>query len=129
MQYIAECQGDNALQRVVFIVQYENNFSDEDFELFDRESSIWRENLPKRSVSNAVLVTPGSLKPYKDKIVGLSYESFMRDGNIEYGLGFNENRIIFLAGNYTQWKDIWPHAKKHLENAGKLVSTDNPVNS
>lgn len=131
MQYTAEGRSANALQRVVFIVQYTNEFSEQDFEGFDKESKSWREELPRRSVSNAVLFQPGShrISFEEEKIAGLSYEALMKDGTVEFGLRFEENRILFLAGKYTRWNEIWPLAKTHLERATSLVPETNKTSS
>lgn len=129
MEYSASGRSTNALQRVVFIVQFKKEFSEKDFMQFDKNSKTWREELPRRSVSNAVLLQPGSSRVAFDdeRIVGLSYEALMKDGSVEFGLRFDENRILFLAGRYTRWTEIWPQAHKFLQSAMGLVSEDNPV--
>ena len=122
-------RGDNALQRVVFILQFTSEFSGEDFERFDQNSKAWRDDLPRRSVTNAVLLQTGSNKVAfdGDKVVGLSYEALMKDGSVEFGLRFDESRILFLTGKYTNWAEIWPQASSYLKMAMELVPSGNPV--
>ena len=129
MEYSASGRSDNALQRVVFIVQFRQDFSEQDFERFDNNSKNWREELPRRSVSNAVLLQPGSNRVAFDdeRIVGLSYEALLKDGAVEFGLRFDESRVLFLAGRYTRWAEVWPHAQKFLGAAIELVPKENPV--
>lgn len=129
MEYSASGRSTNALQRVVFIVQFKREFSEQDFAQFDKSSKQWRRELPRRSVSNAVLLQPGANRVAFDdeRIVGLSYEALMKDGSVEFGLRFDENRILFLAGRYTRWTEIWPQAQKFLLSATDLVPADNPV--
>jgi hypothetical protein len=129
MEYSASGRSNNALQRVVFIVQFKKEFSEQDFVQFDKNSKQWRGELPRRSVSNAVLLQPGANRVAFDeeRIVGLSYEALMKDGSVEFGLRFDENRILFLAGRYTRWTDIWPQAQKFLQSATDLVPKENPV--
>ena len=119
----------NALRRVVFIVQFRKEFPEQDFAEFDRTSRNWRDDLPKRSVSNAVLLHTGSNRVDFDdeRIVGLSYETLLKDGSVESGLRFDESRILFLAGRFTSWTEVWPQASKYLNTAMDLVSKDNPV--
>lgn len=129
MNYSSAGRSENALQRVVFIIQFQRDFSEEEFKLFDAHYKNWREELPRRSVSNAVLLQPGSNRVAYDeeRIVGLSYEALMKDGTVEFGLRFDESRILFLAGKYTRWADVWPHAKKFLSEASGLVTSENRI--
>ena len=129
MDYSAAGRSDNALQRVVFVVQFKNDFSGQDYERFDENSQEWRSELPRRSVTNAILVQPGSSRIIHDenKIVGLAYEAMMKDGSVELGLRFDERRVLFVAGNYTKWSAVWPQANNYLEIALDLVPKDNPV--
>jgi len=131
MQYTAAGRSDNALQKVVFIVQYTNEFTEEVFAAIDVESKNWRKELPRRSVSNAVLLqsAPSRVSFEEEKVVGLAYEALMKDGKIEFGLRFDDDRILFLAGKYTQWDEIWPRAEEHLKSAMKLIPDSNPVSS
>ena len=129
MQYSAKGRGNNALQRVVFIAQFSESFTDEDFRNFDNASRDWREKLPKRSVANGMVVNPATLKiaSQDNQIVGLSYEALMKDGNVDFGLRFTENQILFMDGNYTQWASVWPRAQEYLEKAIGLVPETNSV--
>jgi hypothetical protein len=129
MEYKAEGSNGNALQRVVFIVQFAKEFTESEFQRFDKEYKEWREDLPRRSVANAVLFQPAANQVTYDeqKVISLSYESLMKDGRVEFGLRFEEGRILFLVGNYTNWKEIWPRAKRHLEQALALVSSSNSI--
>ena len=127
--YSAKGHGTNALLRVVFIVQFAEEFSSQDFERFDEASKSWREVLPRRSVSNAVLLQPNSHRVAFDeeKIVGLTYEALAKDGEVEFGLRFDGSRILFVASRYSHWRNIWSQAKGLLEMALDLVSDDNLV--
>ena len=131
MKYSASGRSTNALRRVVFIVHFRKEFSERDFAEFDRKSRNWRDDLPRRSVSIAVLLHTGSNRvDFDDEhIVGLSYETLLKDGSVEFGLKFDESRILFLAGRYTRWTEVWPQASKYLNTAMDLVSKDNPVAS
>jgi hypothetical protein len=127
MKYSAAGTSTNALQKVAFVVEFAKEFTGPDFESFDKASKSWRAELPRRSVSNAVLFQPHPQRVTFDeeKIVGLSYEALMKDGSIESGLRFDENRIMFISGKYTNWKDVWPEAKRHLQEAVALVPSEN----
>ena len=129
MEYGAAGLSTNALQRVVFIVQFSREFSGIEFEQFDVASKPWRKDFPRRSVTNAVLLQPATNQVAFDenRVVGLSYEALMRDGSVEFGLRFDESRILFVVGNYTRWDAVWPQVSSHLELALKLVPNDNPV--
>ncbi|MCC0035509.1 MAG: hypothetical protein H6887_09635 [Hoeflea sp.] len=129
MKYEAAGRSDNALQRVVFIIEFAQEFTQADYAFFDKNARNWRTELPRRSLTNAVLFTPGSnqVAASNENIVSCSYESMMPDGRIEFGLRFEERRILFLAGRYTRWSDIWPRAKKHLSNAISLVLDNNSI--
>lgn len=131
MEYTAEGRSDNALQRVVFIVQFSADFSASDFQNIDAASRSWRQELPRRSVQNAVLLQPRTNRVAFDeeKVIGLSYESLMKDGEVEFGLRFEESRILFLSGKYTAWNDVWPIAEKHLNEAICLVNDAMTVTS
>lgn len=129
MEYRPAGRSANALQRVVFIVEFSKEFSKTDFEQFEKNSGTWRHDFPRRSVTNAILLQPGSNRVTVDenRIAGLSYEALMRDGSVEFGLRFDENRILFLVGEYTEWAEIWPRVSNHLKVAMELVPSDNPV--
>lgn len=129
MEYSPAGRGTNALQRVVFICQFSKEFSKDDFERFERNSVTWRDEFPRRSVTNAVLLQPGSKRVSFDesKVAGLAYEALMKDGSIELGLRIDESRILFLVGRYTHWDEVWPRASDYLKKAMELVPGDNPV--
>ncbi len=129
MEYSTVGQSTNALQRVVFIVQFTREFSERDLDRLDTHSTSWRDELPRRSVTNAVLLQPGSNRVAFDdeRIAGLSYEALMKDSSVEFGLRFDENRILFLVGRYTRWAEIWPLAQRYLKTAMGLLPEDNPV--
>jgi hypothetical protein len=120
---------DNALVRVVFIVQFAENFSPEDFAKIDKCSLEWQNELPRRSTQNAMLINPASNQafPNPNMIVSLSYEALMKDGNPEFGLRVEQNRIMFLIGQYTRWNNIWPVAEHHLAWAIQQIDSQNPV--
>ena len=129
MEYSPAGRSANALQRVVFIVQFSKEFSKDDFERFERNSGRWRDEFPRRSVTNAVRLQPGSNRVTLDEseVAGLAYEALMKDGSVEFGLRIDKSRILFLVGKYTRWDEIWPRASDHLKKAMELVPDDNPV--
>ncbi len=129
MEYSPAGSGANALQRVVFIVQFSKEFSKDDFERFERNSGTWRDELPRRSVTNAVRLQPGSNQVTLDEseVTGLAYEAMMKDGSVEFGLRIDKSRILFLVGRYTRWGEIWSRANDHLKMAMELAPSDNPV--
>jgi len=126
MQYTA-AQSTNALQRVAFIVEFSREFSEAEFRQFDDTSKSWRNEYPKRSVVNAASVRSNQIMLDESKVVALSYEALMKDGSVEWGLKFDGNRILFFAGKYTRWNEIWPSVSRHLKPALELVQNDNPV--
>lgn len=120
---------ENAHVSVVFIVQFAGNFSPEEFSKIDKCALAWQSELPRRSTQNAMFFNPASnqVVPDPNTIVSLSYESIMKDGNPEFGLRVEQNRIIFLIGQYTRWSNIWPVANCHLAWAIAQVDSQNPV--
>lgn len=131
MEYLPEGRDENALQRVAFIIQYTDEFPETDFENFDRASKQWKDELPRRSSSNAVRIDSHSQRVSfeEGKIAYLSYEALSKDGSVDFGLRFEDNRILFLVGKYSSWDKIWPQALKHLLKAVGLVSETNQVSS
>lgn len=129
MEYSAEGRGSNALQQVAFVVHYEREFSDHEFEEFDKRYEVWKEDLPRRSKSNALLFQPGSqrIEFKKDTIGNLSYQSFLEDGSTKLELRLEGNQISYMVGEYTTWSDIWPRAQQHLQQAIDLLPEDNKV--
>ena len=131
MEFIPDGSDENALQRVVFIVQFASEFSEQVFETFNEASVKWRNDLPRRSVLNPLVFQPGTtgVECEQRKISELSYEAYMKDGTVEFGLRFEKSRILFLVGRYSNWAEIWPIAESHLNSAVSLVHEDNQVAS
>lgn len=129
MEYTAGGPNAEALQQLVFIVQFARAFSDEEFASIDKASEKWRTEMPRRSVSNAVVIQPDTRQVAieKGKTAALSFEAIMKDGTVEFGLRFEESRILFLDGKNTRWAEIWPKAELYLRNAISLVPPDNHV--
>ena len=121
--------GENALVRVVFVVQFAKNFTQDEFRKIDELAVTWRNELPRRSTDNALLFNPANNKatPDPNAIVGLSYEALMKNGNPEFGLRVEQSRIMFLVGEYTHWNEIWPIAKRHLTWAIEQVASQNSI--
>ena len=128
-KYTPEGSAKNALERVVFIVQFAKDFTVEDFARLDDKTNGWREVLPRRSQGNAVLLQPGSSRVSFDeeKVISLSFEALKRDGSIELGLRFEESRILFIVGNYTHWEEIWPQVSEHLGKAISIIPEENEI--
>ncbi|MCY4151393.1 MAG: hypothetical protein OXE94_04050 [Aestuariivita sp.] len=78
---------------------------------------------------NAVLLNPKRYQPLEsdDKVIGISYEKIKVDGSVGLGLKFEEDRILFVVGEYTNWQKIWPKVSKHLSLVLELVSERNPI--
>lgn len=131
MKYTPEGIADNALQRVVLIVEFEKPFSQSDYQAVDSASAEWKIQLPRRSVSHAVVFQPGlnRVEANEQSIASLSYEALMRDGNPEFGLRIEGNAIMYLIGRYTRWDDMWPNASSALKRVLGLVSRENKVRS
>lgn len=129
MEYTAGGQNAKALQQVVFVVQFARAFSDVEFAKIDEASREWRNDLPRQSVSNAVLIQPETAQVAieRGKITTLSFEAIMKDGSVEFCLKFEGNRILFLDGKNSRWAEFWPKAGLHLANAISLVSQDNNI--
>ena len=124
-------QETNALKSVVFIVQFSQKFEETEWRVFDDSSQLWRQEFPRRSVINAVLVNPLKDQPITNtnKTVGISYERMHPDGSVELGLKFEENRILFIVGKYTNWADIKRQISPYLKSALELVSKNNSITS
>ena len=131
MRYSANGTGENALQKVVFVVQFSEYFTNEDFQNFDRVSNGWRTKLSMRSVSNGVVVDPVTMQAVSEvkQPFSAAYETLTKDGPVEFGLKFEANRILFLVGSYTRWAKVWPRAQKYLREATALVPETNSVSS
>ncbi len=121
-------QDTNALQSVIFVVNFLRKFTTDEIGAFDDPSRPWKQKFPRRTVMNAVLLSPIENKlKNDDRIVGIAYEKMKEDGSIELGLKFEDNRILFIVGTYTNWADIFPEVSEHLTLALALVSEDNPI--
>lgn len=129
MEYTAEGRGSNALQHVVFVVQYAREFSDEEFQAFDDAPKAWETDLPDRSKANSLIVAsnPQRLELQGQQVGYLSYESKFDDGSTEFGLRLERSRIVFTVGKYTNWMEIWPKAERHLQQAMELVPEGNII--
>ena len=131
MEHAAVVRNAKVFQRVIFIVQYVRVFTNEEFNKIDEQSGRWKEELPKRSVAKTVRIHPGASQAVleDEKAAGMTFEAVKKDGNIEYGLKFEENRIQFFDGKNALWTQIVPRAEVFLEQANALVSQENQVDS
>lgn len=119
----------NALQRVLFAIEFSREFSETEFSAFGHPSYPWVRELPRRSVSNAVSlqIPTNRIVPEENKVVGLSYELFKNDGSIKSGLKFDNKHILFIVGEYTSWNEIWPNACRYLKPALGLALNNNSI--
>lgn len=131
MEHAAVVQNDKVLQRVIFIIQYVRVFTNEEFNKIDEKFGRWRDELPKRSVAKTVRLHPGASQVVleDEKTAGLTFEAVKKDGSIEYGLKFEENRIQFFDGKNIHWEQIVPRAKAFLGEANAFVSQENQIES
>lgn len=130
MNYIPAGIANNALLRVAFIIEFERNFSQEELQSVDNNHTDWKSSLPRRSVVKGGLVlNPQSPQINLDQsvIFGFKYNLFNKDGTVREGLHLQDNKVIYLVGEYTVWNEVWPKATKILEPVLQLLPESNKV--
>ena len=130
MNYIPAGKANNALLQVAFIIEFERNFTQEEFQLVDNSHTNWKSSLPRRSVvKGGLILNPQSPQINLDQsvILGYKYDLFNEDGTICEGLHLQGNKVIYLVGEYTVWNEVWPKVTKILEPVLQLLPDSNNV--
>ena len=113
----------NALLKVAFIIEFEHEFSQEDYFRIDSKKNLWAETLPGK------LIIPND-SPFQPQLgSGLVYQYFNSDGSIRQSLTLEGNKIVYFVSDYTKWDVIWPPILKILDPIYNYLKSKNAVYS
>lgn len=129
MKYVPAGKANNALLQVAFIIEFERNFSQEDFLSVNSMRSAWFKELPRQMITDGLPSAPLFPNTHSSTgpINGLVYEELNRDGTVRMGLSIEKNKLIFLVGEYTKWNLVWPIVEKILKPVHQYLYRKNFV--
>lgn len=116
----------HAIEEVVFILGFTRPFTVAEIEQVVASHSSWRSELPKvmrAQMINFVFGEENALAPPPTP-APVVFQSFKRDGNVEWQLKVEGNAISVNCLNYSRWEAISRQALSFIERALRVLADE-----
>lgn len=118
----------HAIDQVAIAIHYERAFSRGELEDLAENHSQWLEYLPKMERDEVILVPinpPQGQIPIPPRPV--KFQSFKRDGSIDWRLSARDNVIFVNCLDYNRWEQVWKTARKYLSFLAPFLLEKNQI--
>ncbi|QUD86972.1 TIGR04255 family protein [Phenylobacterium montanum] len=120
----------HAIREVAFAFQFARPFNVEEIDTLAKDHDAIRSELPKlqRPMFLQFFVGPDASQTLNTPPGGANFESYKRDGTLDWRLSVTNNLLTVNCLTYTRWVDVWARAKHYISFAmPHLVKEDNAV--
>lgn len=115
----------HAIEEVVFMVGFKRNFSATEIERVVEQHALWKSDLPKLLRPQMIQVIFDADQNQEAEpsppIMPAAFQSFKRDGSVDWQLKIEDNVIAVNCLSYSRWDAISHQAKTLLEKVLGLI--------
>ncbi|SHF06482.1 TIGR04255 family protein [Kaistia soli DSM 19436] len=123
--------GHHSVQEVVFTLIFQRPFDQKSLQDLQAAHSEWKAELPKIEIPQIFHFSIGPFDSAEQAAQsGIAFQSFKRDGSIDWRLLANMQTLVVNCATYTRWADVWGRARnllassaKHLARSGNVVAS------
>lgn len=120
--------GEHAILEVVFGLSFTRAFAAGEIDGVIKQHGRWKAHLPRVSRSSSFQVMFGDGPPPPEIQVpasgGVSFERVKPDGTLDWRLRVDQNTIFVNCLSYTRWGEVWPTAKRYIEEVCAVFRDD-----
>lgn len=116
--------GNHAIAEVVFGLSFSRPFAPPEIERVAKSHSRWKDELPRlnRMGGMPFMLSEPTWPQNLQLGGGISFERIKPDGSLDWRLLVDQNNIFVNCLSYTRWVEVWPRAKKYIEEVIEVAS-------